>query len=107
MSGTNDSIANLNDAIEAIERKIGINNSTDPDSLDYKITNANAAGHYTHNQTTPSASWVVPHGLGYKPGGIYCEDSAGTMLGPSIVHTDENNLILYFVGATDGYAAFS
>ena len=31
--------ANANDAIEALEAKVGINNSTDPNSLDYKATN--------------------------------------------------------------------
>jgi hypothetical protein len=29
--------ANANDAIEALETKVGINNSTDPNSLDYKV----------------------------------------------------------------------
>jgi hypothetical protein len=30
--------ANVNDAIEALETKVGVNNSTDPNSLDYKVT---------------------------------------------------------------------
>lgn len=30
--------ANANDAIEALEQKVGVNNSTDPNSLDYKVT---------------------------------------------------------------------
>ena len=30
--------ANANDAIEALETKVGVNNSTDPNSLDYKVT---------------------------------------------------------------------
>ena len=29
--------ANANDAIEALETKVGVNNSTDPNSLDYKV----------------------------------------------------------------------
>jgi len=29
--------ANANDAIEALENKVGVNNSTDPNSLDYKV----------------------------------------------------------------------
>jgi len=29
--------ANANDAIEALETKVGVNNSTDPESLDYKV----------------------------------------------------------------------
>ncbi len=29
--------ANANDAIEALEQKVGVNNSTDPNSLDYKV----------------------------------------------------------------------
>lgn len=108
MTGTNANIANLNDAIEALERKVGVNGSSDPLSLDYKITHANTAvGNYRFDQSMPSAIWTVNHNLGFQPGGIYCEDSAGTMLGPSVVHVDNYNIILYFLGATDGFALFS
>lgn len=36
--------ANANDAIKALQIKVGINNSTDVNSLDYKIRNAVATG---------------------------------------------------------------
>lgn len=102
------SIKELNDAVEALERKVGADNSLDSNSIDFKIRELNsAAGHHTHNQTVPSATWTIVHNLGFKPGGIYCEDSAGSMLGPSVVHSDENTLILYFIGATDGFAVLS
>ena len=33
-----DQHANANDAIEALQAKVGVDNSTDPDSLDYKVS---------------------------------------------------------------------
>ena len=35
---------NANDAIEALETKVGVNNSTDPNSLDYKISQLEESG---------------------------------------------------------------
>lgn len=32
--------ANVNDAVEALQAKVGINNSSDVNSLDYKVRNA-------------------------------------------------------------------
>lgn len=63
--------------------------------------------HYTHEQTTPSAMWIVTHNLGYKPAGVYVEDSAGTMIAPSIEHISNYVLFLSFVGSTDGTAVLS
>jgi hypothetical protein len=34
-------MSNANDAIEALEAKVGINGSADPSSLDYKVTQLN------------------------------------------------------------------
>jgi len=34
-----DQHANLNDAVEALEAKVGINSSADTNSLDYKVNN--------------------------------------------------------------------
>jgi hypothetical protein len=59
--------------------------------------------HYTHIQSSPSATWTVAHGLGKVPS-IVVVDSAGTVLhvGESVV--DLNTTTLTFVGATTGTA---
>lgn len=43
LSGHAELHSNVNDALEAMQSKIGINNSEDTDSLDYKVTTLNAS----------------------------------------------------------------
>lgn len=37
-------LSNLNDAVEALQAKVGVNSSVEPNSLDYKIANAGGGG---------------------------------------------------------------
>lgn len=47
-------LSNLNDAVEALETKVGITNSADTSSLDYKTTRLTTKGDIlTHNGTNP------------------------------------------------------
>ena len=62
---------------------------------------------YLHDQSTPAAVWNVAHNLGYKPGGIWVEDSAGTDLEAQVAQVDNNNLTITFPGATSGKAYIS
>lgn len=62
---------------------------------------------YRHEQDTPAAEWEIEHNLGYRPAGVFVQDTAGTEHQPSINHVDENTVVLTFIGAMDGYAILS
>jgi len=91
--------ANANDAIEALQAKVGIDGSLDTDSLDYRVTAAETAGH-THvwgetptgtvdgiNATfalaaapTPAASLLLfLNGILQRPGGHDFTLASGTI----------------------------
>lgn len=54
---------------------------------------------YRHVQSSPSAVWTVNHNLGYRPGGVYVEDSSHTPVAGRVHHIDANTLtISFFVG---------
>ena len=49
--------ANLNDAVESLEAKVGIDGSADPDSLDYRVAALEEAPTHTHvSGETPSGA---------------------------------------------------
>ena len=58
---------------------------------------------YVHDQSTPSASWAVNHGLS-KRVAIEVVDTAGTVVVGKIDYVDDNNLTLTFNAAFSGYA---
>lgn len=58
---------------------------------------------YTHNQTTPAATWTVVHNLGYHPN-VTVVDTADSTIVPGKDHQDINTLVLHFAGATAGKA---
>ena len=67
-----------------------------------------AGGSYKHIQNFPSSTWIVQHDLGYMPGGIYVEDSAGEIWYGVIDHIDNNNLTIDFDNISfSGFALFS
>jgi hypothetical protein len=59
--------------------------------------------HYTHNQTTPAATWTIVHPLGKHPA-VTVVDSAGTRLHVGEVQTGPTTVTLFFGGATTGKA---
>lgn len=59
--------------------------------------------HYKHVQGTPSASWIVSHGLGKYPS-VRVFDSAGTEVVGAVDYTDLNNLTITFSAAFSGEA---
>lgn len=64
-------------------------------------------GSYSHNQGPPSADWIVPHDLGYRPAGATVYDSGGTQVEGWIEHIDNNNLIHHFNVPFGGIAYYS
>lgn len=51
---------------------------------------------YRHVQSLPASVWTVVHNLGFRPGGIYVEDSAHAEVWPRIEHLDNDTLTLSF-----------
>lgn len=62
--------------------------------------------HYTHNQETASAKWVVKHNLGKNPA-VTIVDSAGTEVIGDVVHNDINTVTISFTAAFSGKAYFN
>ena len=59
--------ANVNDAVEALQVKVGINSSADTSSLEYRIAQLEAAGSPMKKVAafTSSGTWTVPSGVTY------------------------------------------
>ena len=59
--------ANVNDAVEALQVKVGINSSADTSSLEYRIAQLEAAGSPIVKVAafTSSGTWTVPSGVTY------------------------------------------
>lgn len=73
-----------------------------------KILNKSGADFtYTHNQSVPSASWVINHNLGYFPGGISVIDSADEEVIGNIQQVSVNQLQISFSSAFSGIAYLS
>jgi hypothetical protein len=61
---------------------------------------------YVHDQTTPSATWTITHGLSKNPA-IMVVDSAKTVVIGQVDYIDNNNVVITFNGAFSGYAYFN
>lgn len=61
---------------------------------------------YIHNQSVPSDTWTIIHGLRFIPS-ITVVDSAGTVVEGSYNYPDENTIIASFSGAFSGKAYLS
>lgn len=56
---------------------------------------------YRHVQSTPASVWTITHNLGYRPGGIFVEDTAHNQVNGRVQHVDANSLtISFFVSTT-------
>lgn len=67
-----------------------------------------SGGTHHHVQTGPSAVWTIAHNLGFRPGGVLVEDSAGeTWVPGEIEHPDVNTTVLTFHAAFGGDAYLS
>lgn len=57
----------------------------------------------THEQTTPSASWIVQHGLGHKPH-VTVLDTAGAVIQTDVTHLNDDTVSIVFASPTSGIA---
>ena len=62
-----------------------------------------AAQGYIHTQSTPSATWTMPHNLGFKPS-VELLNVGSQEIEGDVVHTSQNVCIAYFTTPIAGYA---
>lgn len=62
---------------------------------------------YTHIQASASALWTVTHNLGYKPGGVYVEDTTLRQVLGDITQINNNQLTITYASAFAGTAYLS
>lgn len=82
--------------LETLDRRVSILEKTVGGS-------PSAAGVYTHNQTHPSATWVINHGLGFFPN-VRIVDTGGNTIDGQIQDADNNSLVVNFFLAGAPYA---
>lgn len=61
---------------------------------------------YTHTQSATSATWTIPHNLGFYPN-VTVFDSGGSMVEGSVTHTTINTLTITFSATISGKAHLS
>lgn len=59
---------------------------------------------YTHLQSSPSTTWVIPHNLNRYPSAVSVIDSAGTVCVGQVTHDTVNQLTVHFGAAFSGRA---
>lgn len=64
-------------------------------------------GAYVHVQEEPSDMWVINHGLPYRPGGIYVEDTGGTNVEGDLAYPEPGVITISFSTAFAGKAYLS
>ena len=62
---------------------------------------------YRHVQGVSASQWVITHNLGYRPGGIYVQDSGAFEHQPEVTHDSDNQITLDFVASFTGEAYLS
>lgn len=65
-----------------------------------------AGGSFTYTQTTPSATWVIVHNLGFYPN-VTITDSAGDEVEGDVQYDSVNQVTLSFASAFSGVAHLS
>lgn len=59
--------------------------------------------HYTHTQSTPSATWTITHNLGKRPS-VTIVDSGGNEWKTAVEHVSNNQTIVRFTAPFSGFA---
>lgn len=65
-----------------------------------------AAATYTHNQVSPSNSWLIDHNLAYYPNVSAFDDVGGQLVG-QVIHHSVNQLEIKFTSTRTGIARLS
>ena len=95
---------NANDAINALQAKVGITGSSDPNSLDYKIAQlAASAQTYIHLQSVPQSVWTVNHTLNKYPS-VTIVDSGGNIVVGDVLYTSTSQVVISFSSGFGGTA---
>lgn len=68
-----------------------------------QASNKKVDAHYTYNQNTASAIWVVEHNLGKIPS-VEVVDSAGTVVIGDVQHNSTNKVTITFTAPFSGKA---
>lgn len=58
-----------------------------------------AGGTYRHVQSVPASTWTINHNLGFRPGGVYVQDSGGDQQVGRVTHLSADTLQIEFFGA--------
>lgn len=61
---------------------------------------------YEHQQTTPSASWVVNHNFGVRPN-VQVTTLGGVQMWAEVIHASTNQVLVYFDSPATGLAICS
>lgn len=82
---------------------------SDPATVTGHTTNVAAATNaaYTHNQVTPSTTWLITHNMGFVPGNVTVFDHEGTEIEPARIAGSWKTVTLTFNAAVYGSAYFS
>jgi hypothetical protein len=65
-----------------------------------------SGGSFTYTQSGVSDSWIISHGLGYRPA-VTVIDSGGNQVEGDVVYTDSDNLTITFSAGFSGVAYLS
>lgn len=76
-------------------------------TFDLVSTGGTAVVAYEHDQASPSSTWTIVHGLGYRPAGIHVEDTSGMQWDGRVVYLDADSLTIEFNAAFAGKAFLS
>ena len=96
--------ANANDAIEALQARVGIIGSTDTASIEYRLNHVPLG--FDHAQLAASATWTIAHNLGYRPS-VSTFSAGGVEMMASVTHLSTNVLQLNFNTPVAGSARLS
>lgn len=96
--------SNANDAIEALQARVGIVGSTDTESIEYRLNHLPLG--YDFTQASASATWTIAHNLGYKPS-VSAFSVGGVEMMASVTHLSTNTLQLDFNLPVAGSARLS
>jgi hypothetical protein len=84
----------------------GIGVFIDDEHFIISVSSLTGDKNYEHEQSSPSAEWVVTHNLNKRPS-VTVVDSAGTEIMCEVQHDSDNQVTLIFDSSTSGQAYFN
>ena len=96
--------SNANDAIEALQARVGVIGSTDTASIEYRLSHVPLG--YDFTQASAATTWTIAHNLGYKPS-VSAFSAGGVEMVASVPHLSPDVLQLNFNLPVAGSARLS